>query len=471
MKDLRIKILLFTVTATVFLVIQLIGYAYNINFFKKQLAMLERTHDFMEDVLELRRYEKNFVYFIDKKDLNEVLLYLKKIKSEINNIKDQDAFKDIFEELSSDFRRFENDLTIYENLILIAKKKNKVDLRQIRKYGKNMLTFAEKLLNLNKKHIESTLNKILYIPSILMFLFCSTLIILLIILTSTILKQISFIQQTTERISKGDFSYIPQDSQQSSSFSLIINAFNRMIKELDERQNALIQAKKLSAVGTLVSGIAHELNNPLNNISLTAEAILEDFSDLSKEEREEMLKEILEEARRASSVVKNLLDFSRRRKTDITELIDIKKLIDSTIKLVKNQLMLSDIQLIRNLPTDLPKIKGNEDNLKQVFINLFLNAIQAMPEGGYLKISAREKQGFIEIAVEDSGVGMPPEVLDRIFDPFFSTKPVGKGTGLGLSIVYGIVKKHGGHIEVKSRQGQGTTFFVYLPVPSQKTHN
>ncbi len=471
MKELRSKILLFTVTATLFLVIQLIGYVYNINFFKEQLAMLEWTHDFMEDVLELRRYEKNFVYFIDKKDLNEVLLYLKKIKSEINNIKDQDAFKDIFEELSSDFKRFENDLTIYENLILIAKKKNKVDLKQIRKYGQNMLAFAEKLLNLNKKHIESTLNKILYIPSILMFLFCSTLIILLIILTRTILKQISFIQQTTERISKGDFSYIPQDSQQSSSFSLIIGAFNRMIRELDERQNALIQAKKLSAVGTLVSGIAHELNNPLNNISLTAEAILEDISDLSKEEIEEMLQEILEEARRASSVVKNLLDFSRRRKTDITELIDIKKIIDSTIKLVKNQLMISDIQLIRNIPSELPKIKGNEDNLKQVFINLFLNAIQAMPNGGYLKISAREKEGFIEIAVEDSGVGMPPEVLDRIFDPFFSTKPVGKGTGLGLSIVYGIVKKHGGHIEVKSRQGQGTTFFVYLPVPSQKAHN
>ncbi len=470
MKELRSKILLFTVTATLFLVIQLIGYVYNINFFKEQLAMLEWTHDFMEDVLELRRYEKNFVYFIDKKDLNEMLLYLKKIKSEINNIKDQEAFKDIFEELSSDFKRFENDLIIYENLILIAKKKNKVDLRQIRKYGKNMLTFAEKLLNLNKKHIEKTLNKILYIPSILMFLFCSTLIILLIILTRTILKQISFIQQTTERISKGDFSYIPQDSQQSSSFSLIIGAFNRMIRELDERQNALIQAKKLSAVGTLVSGIAHELNNPLNNISLTAEAILEDFSDLSKEEIEEMLQEILEEARRASSVVKNLLDFSRRRKTDITELIDIKKLIDSTIKIVKNQLMLSDIQLIRNIPSDLPKIKGNEDNLKQVFINLFLNAIQAMPNGGYLKITAREKEGFIEIAVEDRGVGMPPEVMERIFDPFFSTKPVGKGTGLGLSIVYGIVKKHGGHIEVKSRQGQGTTFFVYLPVQSQKAH-
>ncbi|RLB10984.1 MAG: two-component sensor histidine kinase [Deltaproteobacteria bacterium] len=471
MKELRSKILLFTVTATLFLVIQLIGYVYNINFFKEQLAMLEWTHDFMEDVLELRRYEKNFVYFIDKKDLNEMLLYLKKIKSEINNIKDQEAFKDIFEELSSDFKRFENDLIIYENLILIAKKKNKVDLRQIRKYGKNMLTFAEKLLNLNKKHIEKTLNKILYIPSNLMVLFCSALIILLIILTRPILKQISFIQQTTERISKGDFSYIPQDSQQSSSFSLIIGAFNRMIRELDERQNALIQAKKLSAVGTLVSGIAHELNNPLNNISLTAEAILEDFSDLSKEEIEEMLQEILEEARRASSVVKNLLDFSRRRKTDITELIDIKKLIDSTIKIVKNQLMLSDIQLIRNIPSDLPKIKGNEDNLKQVFINLFLNAIQAMPNGGYLKITAREKEGFIEIAVEDRGVGMPPEVMERIFDPFFSTKPVGKGTGLGLSIVYGIVKKHGGHIEVKSRQGQGTTFFVYLPVQSQNAHN
>ncbi|GAB6887829.1 ATP-binding protein [Desulfothermus okinawensis JCM 13304] len=468
MKDLRIKILLFTATATAFLIIHIIGYMYNISFFKKQLAMLERTHDFMENVLELRRYEKNFVYYIDKKDLNEVLLYLKKIKSEINDIESQDSFREIFKELSYDFKKFENDLTTYEHLIVIAKQKNKVDLNDIRKHGHNMLIFAEKLLNLNKKHVERTLNKILFVPSILMFLFGGTLIILLIVLTHTILKQISFIQKTTERISKGDFTYIPENAQQTSSFSLIINAFNRMIRELEERQNALLQAKKLSAVGTLVSGIAHELNNPLNNISLTAEALLEDWGELSKQEAEEMLKEIVDESRRASSVVQNLLDFSRRKKTDITELIDIKTLIDSTIKLVKNQLMISDIQLIMDIPPNLPKIKGNEDNLKQVFINLFLNAIQAMPDGGYLKITAREKQGYIEIGVEDSGMGMPPEVLDRIFDPFFSTKPVGKGTGLGLSIAYGIVKKHGGHIEVKSKQGEGTTFFVYLPIQSQQ---
>ncbi len=113
--------------------------------------------------------------------------------------------------------------------------------------------------------------------------------------------------------------------------------------------------KKLSAVGTLVSGIAHELNNPLNNISLTAEALLEDWGELSKQEAEEMLKEIVDESRRASSVVQNLLDFSRRKKTDITELIDIKTLIDSTIKLVKNQLMISDIQLIMDIPLIFPR--------------------------------------------------------------------------------------------------------------------
>ena len=129
--------------------------------------------------------------------------------------------------------------------------------------------------------------------------------------------------------------------------------------------------------------------------------------------------------------------------------------------------MISDIKLIKDIPEDLPKVYGNADNLKQVFINLFSNAIQAMPKGGSLKISARKNpNGYIEITVQDSGLGMPPDVLERIFDPFFSTKPIGEGTGLGLSIVYSIVKKHGGYIEVKSRQGEGTTFRVYLPIAS-----
>ncbi len=461
MRDLRIKILLFTSTATVFLILHLIGYVYNINVFKEQLRVLEKSHDFMEDVLELRRYEKNFVFKIDPNDLNEVLSYISRIKGDVRAI----SSSEVGEEYAKELEQFERDLVTYEDLINQAKKHKKVPLEKIRIYGHRILKFAEKVLELNKQYVNRTLNHILFVPSIVMFLFGGTLIIFLLFLTHTILRQISFIQETTQRIAQGDFSYISSDEAKSSSFEIIIRAFNRMIRELESRQHDLLQAKKLASVGTLVSGIAHELNNPLNNISLTAESMLEELEELSEAELKDMLKDILAEARRASGVVKNLLDFSRRRSSEVNELIDIGEVIESTLKLVKNQLMISDVQLIKKIPEGLPLIRGNTDNLKQVFINLFLNAIQAMPEGGYLKIIAEEdKRGYVVIHVEDSGVGMPPDVMERIFDPFFSTKPVGKGTGLGLSIVYGIVKKHGGYIEVKSKQGEGTTFTIFLPV-------
>lgn len=462
MKDLRTKILLFTATALAFLIIHVVGYVYNINVFRNQLEVLDISHYFMEDVLELRRYEKNFLYYKELKDLDEILKYIQKIKTTLQKIEKEDLFQGIAEK----FVNFHKKLDEYETLLNNYKNDKCLNPEKIRHYGQEILSFAEHILKTNKEYIRDTLNKILFIPTIVTILFGGTLILLLIVLAHTILKQISFIQSVTDRIAKGDFSYISEDTEGGTTFSVIIKAFNRMIRELDERQNALIQAKKLSAVGTLVSGIAHELNNPLNNISLTAEAILEEFEDLEKEEIEEMLNEILGEAKRASSVVKNLLDFSRRKNEDVKEIIKIRELIDSTIKLVKNQLMISDIQLIREVPTDLPNIMGNVDNLKQVFVNLFLNAIQAMPDGGYLKISAKPVDKYVRIDVEDSGIGMPPEVMERIFDPFFSTKPVGKGTGLGLSIVYGIIKKHGGYIEVNSKQGKGTTFTVYLPIYS-----
>jgi signal transduction histidine kinase len=172
---------------------------------------------------------------------------------------------------------------------------------------------------------------------------------------------------------------------------------------------------------------------------------------------------VLGEVERASSVVKNLLEFSRRKKSQAFELIDLADVIEVTIRLVQNQLTLSNIRLKKHIPENIPKINGNSDSLKQVFVNLFLNAIQAMPEGGSLTVVVSQDANFVSVQVADTGVGIPQDVMDRIFDPFYTTKPVGIGTGLGLSIVYGIIKKHGGHIEVQSERGRGTTFTVFLP--------
>jgi len=457
MESLRNKIIIFTVLAVIFLSLHLVSYIHNINIFKKEINTLEVAHDFMEDVLELRRYEKNFVYRIDSKDIQEVLDYLKKIKDKINLITSNLELPD-----NEKVKAFHRDIRQYERLINLARERKEFRFNEIRRYGKNMVMIAQNFLDVSKSYINRRLNKILIIPTLVVFLFGLILIVLLIVLTFIILKQMAFIQKATKKIAQGNFSYIPVKKH---SFASIVEAFNRMIKELELRQEQLLKERKLAAVGTLTSGIAHELNNPLNNISLIVESLLEEFDELNKEECIEMLYEVLGEVDRASSVVKNLLEFSRRKKSQAFELIDLADIIDVTIRLVQNQLTLSNIKLKKHISENIPKIKGNSDSLKQVFVNLFLNAIQAMPEGGSLAVvvSPDANKGFVSVQVADTGVGIPQDVMDRIFDPFYTTKPVGIGTGLGLSIVYGIVKKHGGYIEVQSEQGKGTTFTVFLP--------
>ncbi|MFZ3045968.1 MAG: ATP-binding protein, partial [Desulfatirhabdiaceae bacterium] len=210
--------------------------------------------------------------------------------------------------------------------------------------------------------------------------------------------------------------------------------------------------------------IAHELNNPINNIHLTAETILEDYDSVPPAEGKELIGDILSQAERAGDIIKNLLDFSRSEMPVFTEL-NIRDVLQKTLKLVKNQIMLTGISVEIDISEDIPVIQGNFRNLEQIFLNLLINAIQALSEGGHITIRAlQDSDQFILIDIADNGTGIKPEDLDHIFDPFYTTKAVGHGTGLGLAVSYALVKKHGGHIEVKSRVKAGTTVSVYLPV-------
>jgi signal transduction histidine kinase len=174
--------------------------------------------------------------------------------------------------------------------------------------------------------------------------------------------------------------------------------------------------------------------------------------------------DVLYQAERAAEVVGSLLDFSRSERPSIAEL-SIDDVVQGTVKLVKNQLMLTGIALTVEVSADTPKIKGAKRHLQQVFLNLFLNAIHAMPNGGELMVRAEPYSSeYIRVDVQDTGIGINAESLEKIFDPFYTTKGVSRGTGLGLSVTYGIVKEHGGYIEVASQVGKGSTFSVFLPV-------
>jgi len=282
-------------------------------------------------------------------------------------------------------------------------------------------------------------------------------------LARQVIRPIGRFIRYVERIAEGDLSPIRPTRRYRDEFSTLAIAINRMLDEIQARQEQLVQSRKMAAVGTLTSGIAHELNNPLNNISLTVETLLDDTDELSDTRRRQLLGDIFTQVQRAGATVRNLLDFTRKD-APVRTMVTIGEVIESTLQLVGNELALGKVRPRLEIAADLPPIHGNSRGLQQVFLNLFLNAIQAMPQGGDLTVDARRQGDEIRIAVQDTGVGLPEEHLEKIFEPFFTTKEAGEGTGLGLSVSYSIVRQHGGRIEVQSPPGRGATFVVVLPI-------
>ncbi len=233
-------------------------------------------------------------------------------------------------------------------------------------------------------------------------------------------------------------------------------------------QQQLIQSEKLSAIGELISGIAHELNNPLTGV-MGYSQLLQLRGDLDERARESLLK-INNLALRCQKIVQNLLSFARKQKPERT-LSDINEILDRTVELRNYELAVNNIEICRELDRGLPKTIADAHQLQQVFLNVLTNAEQAMLEAhgnGRLIIRTRTDQANQRIVVEivDDGPGIPESIITKIFDPFFTTKEVGKGTGLGLSLSYGIIKEHGGNIYARSRVGEGSTFVIELPVNS-----
>lgn len=231
----------------------------------------------------------------------------------------------------------------------------------------------------------------------------------------------------TQRIASGDYSPILPARRYKDEFSDLALAINRMLGQIQDHQAQLARSSRMAAVGTLTAGIAHELNNPLNNISLTTEALLERLDDCTREEQGTMLEDIFTQVDRASATVRNLLDFTRVEQTAPVS-VRVADLVQDCARLLANEATLAGVSFDVELPDDLPVLQGVPSDLQQVFLNLFLNAIQAMPQGGTLSIHGRrEPPEQVCVEVTDSGVGIPPEQLASIFDPFFTTKEVGHG--------------------------------------------
>lgn len=307
------------------------------------------------------------------------------------------------------------------------------------------------------------------------------------VLTQKFVKQpVEELLESTGKLAKGDFS-LRIRSKRNDELGDLSNAFDDMARnledaqlelkswgqtleskvaqrteELERMQAQLLQSAKLASLGELVAGIAHEINNPLSGILL--------FSSLAARHKcadadlQENLETIKRETQRCSQIVQGLLEFSRSSVPEKT-LCSLHQVIDESISLIVQQPIAQNIDFIKHYSADLPDISVDRGQVRQVFMNLLMNACQAMPDGGSLCLLTELRDPFVVIEVADSGCGIDELQLSNIFDPFFSTK--GRdGTGLGLSITYGIIENHGGKIEVQSTPGEGTTFVVWLPLVS-----
>jgi C4-dicarboxylate-specific signal transduction histidine kinase len=246
----------------------------------------------------------------------------------------------------------------------------------------------------------------------------------------------------------------------------------RREQELRDKQEQLVQAGKLATLGELTTGVAHELNNPLNNIGLFVGNAV-DLIKLAVTEKEQIVRELhaaMQQVRKATEIISHLRTFGRAAPVS-REPILLRQVIERALSLMQEQLRLREIEVTLDLGPEEPVVVGNAIQLEQVFINLLTNARDAVADSPRkaIRISGSVGSAVVEVAVADTGHGIPAELEGRIFDPFFTTKQVGKGTGLGLSITYGIIKEHSGTISVVSPPGEGATFLIHLPLAPTKT--
>ncbi|MCP4104056.1 MAG: PAS domain S-box protein [Desulfobacteraceae bacterium] len=244
----------------------------------------------------------------------------------------------------------------------------------------------------------------------------------------------------------------------------------RMKKELEKTQIQLLQAEKMASLGKLAAGVAHQLNNPLGGIILFTKLIIEEY-DLEPGIFQD-LDRILKDAQRCRDTVKELLEFARQTQHEMRP-VDINRAICRTLFLLESQPLFQNVEIVRQLDPSLPTAPADIQQLNHVFMNIILNAAQAMDGNGKLTVatSLTAEKNIVRIEISDTGPGIPEDILPHIFDPFFTTKEEGKGTGLGLSLVYRIVENHGGKITAENKSGQGAEFIIELKTEHQEDVN
>lgn len=354
------------------------------------------------------------------------------------------------------------------------------DIQVLRKNGEDIIAISKEL----DKTARENANSVIYTSQIAILIFFPLFFIsgigTLFFISRNVVNRLNLLIDVVEKTGKGNFSQVPASSQKggpkkslifggnSDEVGILIQKFNSMEEqliqregELDRKNKELLRSKKLAAIGTLASGVAHELNNPLNNIYISAQVLQREAKDECSPLVKDILNDIIGQTIRVKRIVGDLLEFARG-KEPVMRRVNLNEIIMASYKLVSTATNTEGVSLDINTNSEAIMIDADPEQMERVFINLFSNAIDAMSGKGNLTIRLTKEANFVTIEVSDTGKGMSADAVEKIFEPFYTTKD--KGTGLGLAIVFNIIKKHGGDISVDSEEGKGTIFRIKLPV-------
>lgn len=455
---------------------------------EQKVRLGEGISELFDATLEIRRFEKNYFLYRQFADFQEGNRYAAKVDELLeNNAADFSVLVVSAPQISS----LKNKVQTYRALMAEYVRISGVDAHQevlleaqIRKVGKDVVAIAEGMAKTERRIIRASLDRFRIILIVSIGMLSLLMIAVGWALSRMVVRPLKHMDRCVEAVSSGRLDKLTVPSEDREIIS-ITHAFNHMIGELELRQKRLLRSEKLASLGTMLAGVAHELNNPLSNISLSCQISLEEIEDNEVERRRELLEQIEEQTERARKIVRALLDFARDKPIK-REKVSLSALFEEVILLLKGE-TLPGVRIVVSIPSDI-EVSVDRQRLEQAFLNLIKNAMEAIGASGEIHVLAVKRHltrenvvsrldgspkslgkcfhggEAVDIEIRDDGPGIPAEVLPRIFDPFFTTKEVGYGMGLGLFIVYEIVEELNGCISVESETERGTVFHIRLPL-------
>lgn len=445
-----------------------------------------RISEFFDVTLEIRRFEKNYFLYRQMPDYWENIGYIEKAQSLLdkhgNDFEALTTHKNITN-LNSNLFNYRRLLDQYSQHALLSPPQLELLEARIRNTGRAITIEGEHIANSERLMLQKSLDKARTFFFGYIALIALVMIAIGMTLSKMVVRPLRHMESCINGLTGGRLEKLKIDSNEHEIIS-ITHAFNHMIEELEKRQQCITRSEKLASMGTLLSGVAHELNNPISNISSSCQILQEELGHADIVFQKEMLEQIDNQTDRARIIVRSLLDFARDREFKQSD-IALDQLIAETIRFSKGMIP-PNVTLTCDLPENL-MITADSQRLQQALLNLLQNCLDALDGQGEIHIKAvkrlinvNDKDAIafhgrceahievIDIEIQDNGAGIADDVLPRIFDPFFTTKDVGQGSGLGLSIVHDIIEQHHGCIAVSSASGCGTTFSIRLPaqIPS-----